>query len=157
MSENPSAHGLTARLTDLTASRRSFMGGVGAAAGSGVLAGRRGASSSVPDDARAAFFVYRAHGKYLVSNGVGRKPVFSVPADANAERVFQYAFDRVPEGGGTVVAAPNTFRFGAPATMSDRTALTGLQGTRLVCSRVGSRDSSIPGPDQENRWRSVTI
>lgn len=131
--------------------RRTFITGVGAAAGLGALAGRGGADESgIPRSSDATYYVYRTDGEYLVANSPTGGVEFDVRADRNAERAFQYAFDTVPDRGGTVVASADTFRFGGPATLGDGTALVGLQGTRFVGSEVGARDDPLPTDDQEN-------
>jgi hypothetical protein len=131
--------------------RRTFMAGVGTATGLGVL----GRSSSAKGgeifrESDATYYVYRAEEEYLVASSPTGNIEFDVPADGNAERAFQYAFDEVPDRGGTVVASADTFQFGEPATLGDGTTLTGFGGTRFVASEVGSRDSSLLTDSQEN-------
>lgn len=139
------------RTADLSATRRSFMATVGAGVGAGLSMG--GGAARPAGGLRgvgATFYVYRADGEYRVARDAEGTPVYSTTADGNAEAAFQYAFDHVPERGGTVAASPDTFHFGAPATLCDRTTLTGTGGTRFVASKVGSRKSPFPDDSQEN-------
>jgi hypothetical protein len=148
MADDTSDTGL-ARVADWRSTRRSFVAGVGSAAGLGAFTGtgvaQRGGGPGRPG---ATYFVYRENGQYRVTDGTG--VAFRTTADRNAEEAFQYAFDAIPASGGTVVAAADTFRFGGPATLGDDTALTGQRGTRFVGSRIGRRDDPLPSDDQEN-------
>lgn len=76
--------------------------------------------------------------------------MFTTRASRNAEAAFQHAVDRLPERGGTVAASGDVFRFGAPVTLGDGTALTGSRGTRFVASRTGEADDPFPTESQEN-------
>lgn len=143
----------TAATPVAASSRRSFVGGVGAATGLGSaferLASHHGGAGDGPgSDASgnggpapsgATYHVYRSNGKYRVASGGKGGVEFTVKADRNAEEAFQYAFDEVSEDGGTVVADTDEFRFGGPAEMGDATLLTGGSGTRFVASATGSR------------------
>ncbi|WP_434521530.1 right-handed parallel beta-helix repeat-containing protein [Halorubrum sp. AS12] len=134
--------------------RRSFVGGVGAATGLGSVferlashhggagndgSGNGGAGNGGPPPSGATYHVYRSNGKYRVASAGKGGVEFTTAADGNAEEAFQYAFDQVPEEGGTVVADTDEFRFGGPAVMGDGTLLTGGSGTRFVASATGSR------------------
>ncbi|TKX40958.1 MULTISPECIES: right-handed parallel beta-helix repeat-containing protein [unclassified Halorubrum] len=130
-------------------SRRSFVGGVGAATGLGSVfervashrgdSGGDGPRNGGPNPSGATYHVYRSNGKYRVASGGKGGVEFTVVADGNAEQAFQYAFDQVPADGGTVVADADEFRFGGPAVLGDGTLLTGSGGTRFVASATGSR------------------
>lgn len=130
-----------------TTNRRSFIGGVGAATGLGSVFGRRGdekggsdrGAPTVPSGSGATYYVYRTNNQYRVLSNANNGVEFSISADTNAEKAFQYAFDNVPNRGGTVVADTAEFRFGGAAVMGDRTLLTGSAGTRFVASVTGSR------------------
>ncbi|MFO8114313.1 MAG: right-handed parallel beta-helix repeat-containing protein [Halorubrum sp.] len=83
--------------------------------------------------------MYRSNDRYRVASNENGGVEFTTDGVSNAEEAFQYAFDNVPDRGGTVVADTDEFRFGAPAEMYDRTLLTGSAGTRFVASSTGSR------------------
>ena len=131
--------------------RRTFMTGVGATTGLGILAGPSNAKETrMAYSSDAVYYVYRADERYLVASSPTGNNEFDVQADGNAEQAFQYAFDEVPDRGGTVVASADTFQFGRPATLGDGTTLTGLRGTRFVASEVDTRDSSLLTDSQDN-------
>jgi hypothetical protein len=149
MADDTNDSGLVSRVADWQSTRRSFVAGVGSAAGLGGFAGTGAAQmGGGPGRPGAVYYVYRENGQYRVTDGTGVS--FRTVADGNAEAAFQYAFDAVPASGGTVVAAADTFRFGGPATLGDDTALTGQRGTRFVGSQVGRRADPLPSDDQEN-------
>jgi len=149
MVDDSSDTGLVSRVADWRSTRRSFVAGVGSAAGVGAFAGTGAAQlGGGPEHSGAMFHVSRGNGQYRVTDGSG--VVYRTTADRNAEEAFQYAFDAVPDHGGTVVASADTFRFGAPATLGDDTALTGQRGTRFVTSQIGRRDDPLPSDEQEN-------
>lgn len=149
MADDTSETGFVSRVADWQSTRRSFVAGVGSAAGLGAFTGDGEARMHGGSERGGAVsLVYRENGQYRVTDGTG--VAFRTIADANAEEAFQYAFDALPESGGTVVAAADTFRFGGPAILGDDTALTGQQGTRFVTSQVGRRDDPLPTETQEN-------
>ncbi|EMA00650.1 hypothetical protein C437_17657 [Haloarcula vallismortis ATCC 29715] len=86
--------------------------------------------------------------KYLVLGGGRGNVAFST--GGTADEAFQYAFDKVPDSGGAVIASADTFRFGGPATMGDNTTLTGQQGTRFVVSQTGTDADPAPSESQSN-------
>ena len=135
----------------LTTNRRSFMGGIGATAGFGSLFGPNsdlGGSGNVPGGSDATFYVFRDTNRYRVASSTTGGTDFTIRADRNAEEAFQYAFDNLPDRGGTVVASTDEFRFGGPATMSDGTWLTGGVGTRFSTYVEGQTDGFL-GPDRQ--------
>lgn len=128
-----------------TASRRLFMGGLGAA-GLGTLSGRtRGQQEqfSLPSG-KDTYYVFRRDGKYHVFSDAAEDVVFSVEANANAEQAFQYACNQLLGDGGTVVASNQPFRFGGPVTLVSDTTLLGSPGTEFLASGahdiVGAED-----------------
>jgi hypothetical protein len=127
------------------------MTGVGLLAGFGTMAGRGSArSNGVQPGTNATFFVSKRDGNHVVASNLTDGIEFEEGADSNAEEAFQYAFDNLPDSGGTVIASGDTFNFGGPATLGDGTLLTGLGGTRFVASETGSRDDPLPSDEQEN-------
>lgn len=138
-------------LSNWRSTRRSFVQGLGATAGFGAVSGRGAAQTRGPSAPTAAtYHVSERNGQYRVVDGATGNVVFNARADRNAEAAFQHAVDRLPERGGTVVASGDVFRFGAPVTIGDGTALVGSRGTRFVTSQVGERDDPIPTEQQEN-------
>lgn len=149
--------------------RRSFMGGLGAAAGLGwfggaaqvnrpkalsgagsvyfVLkrAGRESGTTQSRGNSTAATQRAAASDTYVVVDGGAGEVAFST--GRTADEAFQYAFDELTEGG-TVVAGASTFLFGAPATLGDDTTLTGVQGTRFVASQTGTVETILPTDEQ---------
>jgi hypothetical protein len=143
--------------------------GLGAAAGLEGFAGpARARQGGVPREAGAVYYVVRSDGEGRGrgngnDNGTGRSAGqggkyrvldgetggVAYTTGGTAEEAFQFAFDRIPETGGTVVASADTFQFGAPATMGDRTVLTGQGSTRFVASRTGTVEAVLP-TDQQN-------
>ncbi len=131
--------------------RRSFVQGVGATAGLGAASGRGAAQTQgAAGPTAAVFHVVARNGQYRVVDGTTGDVVFNTRAGRNAEEAFQYAVDRLPERGGTVAASGDVFRFGAPVTLGDGTALTGSRVTRFVASRTGEADDPFPTESQEN-------
>lgn len=127
------------------------MTGVGVLAGLGTITGRgAGRSRGMQPGSNATFLVSKRNGNHVVASNVTGGIEFDEPADGNAEEAFQYAFDNLPDSGGTVVASADTFEFGGPATLGGGTLLTGLGGTRFVASETGSRDDPLPSDEQEN-------
>lgn len=143
----------------LRATRRHFLAGVGAAAGVGATTAAAGASlpGGQPADGQL-FYVQRGTGRG--GNGNGNSSKYSVldgqrgnvafTTGGTAEEAFQFAFDQLAETGGTVVASPDRFEFGAPATVHGGTHLTGQGGTRFVAAQTGTRDDPAPSDDQSN-------
>ncbi|ESS02836.1 MAG: Right handed beta helix region [uncultured archaeon A07HR67] len=128
--------------TNNAASRRSFMGGIGAVTGLGSLFGQQtgaGGGDGAPIGSGGTYYVFRSANQYRVASNENGGVEFTTRADGNAEEAFQYAFDAVSESGGTVIADTTEFQFGGPATMGDRTHLTGSGGTRFLASTTGSR------------------
>ncbi len=130
------------------------MGGVGASAGlaplGDFLSHREGGNGNGNDDGNgpplasdATYYVSHTNNRYQVASGDPGGVEFTVRADTNAEEAFQYAFDNLPERGGTVVADTDEFVFGAPATMSDDTLLVGNGGTRLITTTQGRTDGFL--------------
>jgi hypothetical protein len=120
--------------------RRAFMTGVGMLTGVGALVGRGAAQQrGMQPGSDAAFLVSKRNGRYIVASSVTGGIEFNTNADGNAEEAFQYAFDNLPERGGTVLASTDEFQFGGPATMGDGTLLTGSAGTRFVATPTGTR------------------
>lgn len=143
----------TATRVDKTGlSRRLFMAGVGTTAGLGAITGLGAAEDSggTWPGSDATYFVFKRKNNHVVASNITGGVEFTERADGNAENAFQYAFDNVPDSGGTVIASADTFQFGGPATLTDGTLLTGLRGTRFVASVTGSRDDPIPSDEQEN-------
>ncbi|WP_136715089.1 right-handed parallel beta-helix repeat-containing protein [Halorientalis salina] len=140
------------RTNGWTVPRRTFLSGVGTAVGMGSLtgSGRAAPNGTSPRVPEATYYVYRTNDRYLVANSPIAGIEFNEPADRNAEAAFQYAFDNLPESGGTVVASPDTFRFGGPATLGTGTTLVGSDGTRFVGSTTGQRDDPLPSDAQDN-------
>lgn len=121
-------------------SRRTFLTGVGALAGAAAISGRGGAQrDGMQPGSDATLYVFKRNENYVVASSRTGGVEFNQPADGNAEEAFQFAFDDLPERGGTVVASTDEFQFGGPATMGDGTLLTGSGGTRLVASATGTR------------------
>jgi hypothetical protein len=138
-------------VTNNQASRRSFIGGIGVAAGFGSPSFFEGHTETGTDTGTgqmtesnipvpgASYHVFRSDGQYHVMNNSSDGIEFSSGADDNAEEAFQYAFDETPDNGGTVIAETHEFQFGGPASMEDNTVLTGSTGSKLVASPTGSR------------------
>ncbi len=146
--------------------RRTFLAGFGAATGASFLPGRvTAAGSGRAPPMGAVYYVVnadesgrgrglglsRASGGngYRVFDGDSGRPVFET--DDTAEAAFQFAFDEVAGGGGTVVAGAGEFQFGAPATMGSNTVLVGQGGTRFATSQTGSVEPIIPTDAQEGQ------
>lgn len=134
----------------LQSTRRSVLGGLGAVAGAAGLP--RVAASTATHAGSAVYHVVTAGEgtrSYRVVDGDTGSVAFTT--GGTADEAFQYAFDRIPAAGGTVLAGTGRFQFGAPATMGDRTILTGDGGTRLVASRTGTVDAIAPTPEQDDQ------
>ncbi|KAA9399152.1 right-handed parallel beta-helix repeat-containing protein [Haloarcula sp. CBA1130] len=148
--------------SDWRATRRSVLSSIGAAAGIGLCSGTGQAQASTRlTGTGAVYFVTTGAGqsngsangngnrtKYLVLDGGRGSVAFST--GGTADEAFQYAFDTMPDSGGTVIASADTFRFGGPATMGDNTTLTGQQGTRFVASQTGTDEDPAPSASQSN-------
>ena len=164
MGDSRSADGTAAR-TAWQSTRRTVLTGLGAAgigtAGVGTFGGSgRAETADVPGRAGTVYYVTRTDagrgegadgsgvtsGRYRVVDGGTGSVAFTT--DDTAEVAFQYAFDRIPETGGTVVADAETFRFGGPATLGDETTLTGVGGTRFVASQTGTTEAVLPTDEQ---------
>jgi hypothetical protein len=121
-------------------SRRTFLTGVGVLTGLGAVSGgataQRGGMQPGSD---ATLYVFKRNDNHVVASSRTGGVEYNEPADGNAEAAFQFAFDNLPERGGTVVASTDEFHFGGPATMGDGTLLTGSHGTRFVATSTGSR------------------
>lgn len=127
------------------------MTGVGVLAGLGTITGQgAGKSGGMQPRLNATYLVSKRDDNYVVASSVTDGIEFDERADQNAEEAFQYAFDNLPDSGGTVIASADTFEFGGPATLGDGTLLTGRSGTRFVASETGSRDDPLPSDEQEN-------
>lgn len=131
----------TASQTDRSGlGRRTFMTGVGMLTGVGALTGRSAAQQSgMQPGSDATFFVAKDNRRYVVASSVTGGIEFKTGTGETAEEAFQYAFDNLPERGGTVIANTDEFQFGGPATMGDGTLLVGSAGTRFVATATGSR------------------
>ena len=71
--------------------RRTFMTGVGATTGLGILAGPSNAKETgMAYSLDAVYYVYRADERYLVASSPTGDNEFDVQADGNAEQAFQY-------------------------------------------------------------------
>jgi len=161
MTDSSSTDGIAAG-TAWHSTRRTVLAGIGAA-GIGAFAGTGGAETTdIPRGAGAVYYVTggdsgqgdggsgggQAGTRYRVIDGETGGVGFTT--DDTAETAFQYAFDRVPGSGGSVVASADTFRFGAPATMGDGTVLTGQGGTRFVASQTGTTEAIAPTEEQDD-------
>ncbi|WP_373567945.1 right-handed parallel beta-helix repeat-containing protein [Haloarcula sp. H-GB4] len=159
MTVDTNGAGTGSRQSGWQASRRSVLSSIGAAAGIGLFSGTGQAQTGAgPPGTGAVYLVTTGAGQpnsngndngteYLVLDG-GGSVAFST--GGTADEAFQYAFDNVPDSGGAVVASADTFRFGGPATMGDKTALTGQQGTRFVVSQTGTAEDPAPAESQSN-------
>ncbi|WP_135363382.1 right-handed parallel beta-helix repeat-containing protein [Halosimplex halophilum] len=137
--------------------RRTFLAGIGAAAGVGATS--TGAAASLPEAQPAdgrLFYVRRGagrggngdSGKYTVLDG--RRGNVAFTTGGSADEAFQFALDQLAETGGTVVAAPARFQFAGPVTVHGGTHLAGQGGARFVASDTGARDDPVPTDDQSN-------
>ena len=116
------------------------MTGVGGLAGMAAFGGDAAAQGQGGrPGSDATYVVSKDNDDYVVSSPGPGRVEFRVAADGNAEEAFQWAFDNLPDRGGTVVASTDEFQFGGPATMGDGTHLMGSSGTRFVASVTGSR------------------
>lgn len=138
----------TGQLSKFT--RRGFSVGIGTLTGIGTIAGSGQAQQQTVPMADTTYYVYRDVDRYVVASSPTGDVVFTERSDDNAEEAFQYAFDNLPSTGGVVIASPDVFQFSAPATIADNTTLIGHEGTRLVASRVGSRNDPLPTDTQTN-------
>jgi len=120
---------------DSTASRRSFVGGLGAV-GLGALSKHGRGRRERPDlpTSKDTYYVYRSSGEYHVFSDAAEDVVFSVGADANAEQAFQYACNQLLGDGGTVVASNQPFRFSGPVRLVSETTLLGSPGTEFLAT-----------------------
>ncbi|MDS0252161.1 right-handed parallel beta-helix repeat-containing protein [Haloarcula tradensis] len=151
--------GTRSRQSGWQASRRSMLSSIGAAAGIGLFSGAGKAQTGAGLSGAGALYLVTTGAGQPNGNGSGNGTEYVVLAPGGnvafstggtADAAFQYAFDNVPDSGGTVVASADTFRFGGPATMGDNTALTGQQGTRFVVSQTGTAEDPAPSESQSN-------